>query len=84
MIITPTFGWKKVLGRCCLTMSSGIVRLTTKTHTNSIGCLGTNYVILKFGMHVDLGNNLIRVSTAIFPIENRFNFVANITSSFFI
>ncbi len=40
-------------------MSSGIIRLTTKTHTNSIGYLGTSSVILKFGMHVDLGNNLI-------------------------
>ncbi len=59
MIISPTFGWKKVSGKCCLTMSSGITRLTIKTHINSTCCLGIGSVILKFGMPTDLENNLV-------------------------
>jgi hypothetical protein len=32
MIISPTFGWKKTLGKCCLALSSGTIRLITLKH----------------------------------------------------
>ncbi len=51
MIISRTSRWKKVLSRCCLTVSNGITKLIGKTHNiGSICCFGTNFIILKFGM----------------------------------
>jgi hypothetical protein len=44
MIISPTFGWKKVSGRSCLIMSSGITKLTTKTHTSSTCHFGIDLI----------------------------------------
>jgi hypothetical protein len=81
MIISPTFGWKKVSNRCCLILLGGIVKLTSKTHIDSIGCFGTNYTILRFAMQIALKLDSTWVGSIIFPIENRSNYVANITSS---
>jgi hypothetical protein len=69
MIISPTFGWKKVIGRCCLTMSGNIAKLIAKTHTNSTCYFRTNFAILKFGMHVDLKINSVWVGIVMVPIE---------------
>jgi hypothetical protein len=59
MIISPTFGWKKVSGKCCLIISGGIVRLITKTHTSLTCCFGIDFAILKFGMQIGLESGLI-------------------------
>ncbi len=48
MIIFITFKWKKVLGKCCLTILGGITRLITQTQTSLVGCFGTNFAILKY------------------------------------
>jgi hypothetical protein len=45
IIISPTFGWKKVSSKCYLSMSSGIVNFTTNTPTILIGCFKISYVI---------------------------------------
>jgi hypothetical protein len=44
--------------------------------------LGIGSIILKFGMYNSLETNLIWVCTIMVPIENKFNYVTNITSSF--
>jgi len=82
IIISPTSGWKKVSSRCYLTMSSGIAKLTTKTHTNSTCCFGTSFVILISNMKTGLEIDSIRVSIFMVPIENKSKLVANITSCF--
>jgi hypothetical protein len=69
MIISPTFGWKKVLGRCCLIMLDGIVKLITKTHTNSTSCFGTSFVILISSVKTDLEINSIRIGTIMDPMK---------------
>ncbi len=63
-------------------MSSVIIKLIAKTHIDSAGCLGIGSIILKFGMYNSLETNLIWVCTIMVPIENKFNYVTNITSSF--
>jgi hypothetical protein len=78
MIISPIPRWKKVLARCCLTLLGGIAKLTTQTHTGSTSWFGTNFSILRFG----LKTSLVEVGTSMVLIENMYNFVANITSSF--
>lgn len=59
MIISPTFGWKKVSSKCYLTISCGIIRLITKTNIDSMGCFGTCSIILKSGMQSNLETNLM-------------------------
>ncbi len=82
MIISLTSKWKKVLGKCCLIVSSGIAKLTYKTHNiGSIGCFGTDSIILKFGMYTSLEIDLVWVGTAMVLTENKINFVVNIISS---
>jgi hypothetical protein len=44
--------------------------------------LGIGSIILKFGMYNSLETNLIWVGIVMVPIENKFNYVTNITSSF--
>ncbi len=58
MIISPTFGWKKVSSSHCLIVLGDITRLITKTHTNSTR-FGTGFIILRFGMKIGLVIGLV-------------------------
>ncbi len=49
-IIFLTFRWKKPLGKCCLTMLSGIINFTTNTSIGLIGCFKTNFAMIIFGI----------------------------------
>jgi hypothetical protein len=82
MIISPTSRWKNVSGRCCLTISSGIVKLTVKTHISLIGCFGTSFAILISSMKIDLEIDSIQVGIIMVPIEKKSKSMVNITSSF--
>jgi hypothetical protein len=81
-IISPTFGWKKVLGRCCFIVWRRIARLIAKTHNELTCCFGIGSAILKFGIWTSFETNSIWVGISIVLIENRSYFVANIPSSF--
>ncbi len=81
IIISPFSRWEKVLGRCCLTVSSGITKLTTKTHTGSTNCFRIDFAILRFGMQTGLESCSIWIGISLVLIENKSNYVANITSS---
>jgi hypothetical protein len=69
MIISPTFGWKKVLGKCCLIVLGGITRLTTKTHIGSTSYFGTCFVVLRSSVWSYLETNLVWVSTITFLLK---------------
>ncbi len=62
-------------------MLGGIVELITKTHTGSICFFGIDSTILRSNTWTDFETSLVRIGTSMVPIENRSNYVANITSS---
>ncbi len=78
MIISPTFGWKKVSNNYCLTISRNITRLT---HTGSTSYFLTKFTILRFGIWISLETSSIWIGTSMVPLKNKFNSVTNITSS---
>jgi hypothetical protein len=59
MMISPNSGWKKVEGKCCLTILGGITKLTIKTHTSSIGYVWTYSALLRFDMQSILKTSLV-------------------------
>ncbi len=59
IIISPTSVWKKVSSKCCLTMLSGMVNLTTNTSTSVIGCFKTSSPMIISNMKTGLGTCLV-------------------------
>jgi hypothetical protein len=79
--ISPTLGWKKVYGKCCLKVSKGIVTWTSNIKTCST-CTYTSLFKFKLANVIKLIGCyvLIDVGTYMVPIENNHGSVINIKS----
>jgi hypothetical protein len=55
IIISPTFKWKKIYNKHCLTTSGGITNFITNTPTILIGYFLIGFIIPISGMQTGLG-----------------------------
>jgi hypothetical protein len=61
-------------------MLGGMVNFTANTSISVIGYFRTSSAMVIFNMKIGLGTSLVWIDNVVVPIENRFNFIANITS----